>query len=97
MEEKDSEELFMEELKNEFLENTSDSLKRRPELFESNDFMEIRKIAHDIKGTAGIFKMDKGSKIGMELQDAVDRKDSNDVKRLIDELILYMRNAGVDI
>ena len=41
--------------------------------------------------------MEKGSKIGNELQDAADEKKSDKVKKLIDELILYMRNEGVEI
>ncbi len=97
MDEKDSEELFMEELKNEFFEKTSDSLKKMPELFKNGEFVEIRKIAHDIKGTAGIFGMEKGSEIGKELQYAADEKDSVNVKRLIDTLINYMKNEGVDV
>ena len=97
MENKDSEELFLEALKIEFFEKTSVSLKKLPDLFKNKDFLEIRKIAHDIKGTAGIFKMEKGSEIGTELQDAADKKDIDEVKKLIDEMILYMENEGVQI
>ncbi len=97
MSELDSEELFMQELKKEFYEKTSKSLKLMPELFEKSDYLEIRKIAHDIKGTAGIFEMEQGSELGRNLQEAADNADRDEVKRLIDELIVYMRAEGVEI
>lgn len=81
MKEKDSDELFMEELKKEFFEKTSKSLKRMLEYFEMNDFDQIRKIAHDIKGTAGVFEMNRGSELGHELQEAADEKNSILVKK----------------
>ncbi len=93
----DSERLFMEELKNEFFENVKENLKKLPEFYENKNFIEIKKIAHNIKGTAGIFEMVKGSEIGKELQDAADIKDSIRVKTLIDELIKYMVSEGVEI
>ena len=97
MEERNSEELFMEELKNEFLEKTAVNLKRMSELSDNSDFLEIRRIAHDIKGTAGIFDLEKGSEIAMKLQNAADNENGRDVEILIDELILYMKNEGIDI
>jgi hypothetical protein len=53
MEEKSSEEIFMAELKDEFFEKVSGNLKKMSELFKNSDFLEIRKIAHDIKGLQG--------------------------------------------
>ncbi len=93
----DSDEMFMEELKKEFLEKTSENLKNMSEYFEDDNFLEIRKIAHDIKGTAGIFDMAKGSEIGKNLQDAADNENRDVVKQLIDEMVLYMRDQGVEI
>ena len=93
----DSERLFMEELKNEFFENVKENLKKLPEFYENKNFIEIKKIAHNIKGTAGIFEMVKGSEIGKELQAAADTKDEIRVKVLIDELIKYMVSEGVEI
>lgn len=95
MNEKNSEEIFMEELKKEFIEKTSDNLKIMLELFENSDYIAIRRIAHDIKGTAGIFNMEKGSELGSALQDACDAKNKDNIKDLIDEMILYMKNEGV--
>ncbi len=93
----DSDEMFMEELKNEFLEKTSANLKKMLEFFKNDNFLEIRKIAHDIKGTAGIFDMEKGSDIGKSLQAAADAENRDVVKQLIDEMVLYMRDQGVEI
>jgi len=93
----DSERLFMEELKNEFFENIKESLRKLPEFYENKNFIKIKEIAHNIKGTAGIFDMVKGSEIGKELQDAADTKDGIRVKTLIDELIKYMVSEGVEI
>ncbi len=97
MKEKNSEEIFMEELKKEFIEKTSDRLKKMLDLYENSDYIAIRKIAHDIKGTAGIFNMGRGSDIGSALQDACDINNIDKIKDLIDEMIVYMRSEGVMI
>jgi len=93
----DSDEIFMEELKKEFFEKVSDNLIKLNVLYANKDFKEIRKIAHDIKGTAGLFDLMKGSELGKELQEAADNNESERVKHLIDELTEYMKNEGVQI
>ncbi len=97
MKEKNSEEIFIEELKKEFFEKTADNLKKMLELYENNDYIAIRRIAHDIKGTSGIFNMGRGSEIGSALQDACDIEKTDNIKELIDQMILYMRSEGVII
>ncbi|MGE5341557.1 MAG: Hpt domain-containing protein [Candidatus Omnitrophota bacterium] len=87
----DTDKIFMMELKNEFMESVTVNLKQMSQLFEEDKFDEIAKIAHDIKGTSGIFGLDEGTEIAKELQAAAQSKDVEKVKKLIDDLVTYMK------
>lgn len=89
--------LFMEELKQEFMQTVAKNLQELPELFKENKFEEIRRIAHDIKGMAGTFGMEGGSDIAKDLQFAAENSESEKVDNLINQLIVYMRENGVSI
>jgi HPt (histidine-containing phosphotransfer) domain-containing protein len=90
-----SEEIFMEELKEEFKESVANHLKDLPALFAEYKFKEIAKIAHDIKGTAGIFGYDEGTDIAKDLHSAALEKDTEKIKGLIDRLTDYMKKNNV--
>ena len=91
----DTDELFMEELKEEFKESVANHLLQLPTLFGTQDFAEIARIAHDIKGTAGVFGYDEGTDIAKELQYAAQDKNAEKTKQLIDKLAIYMKNNDV--
>jgi len=91
----DREEDFMNELKREFKTTVSRNMKDMPSLYKEQKFEDIARIAHDIKGTAGLFAMEKGGEIAMRLQRAAEGKESGAVATLIEELISYMREAGM--
>ena len=54
-----SEVIFMSELRREFLEKTRQELDVLRRSLQSGDFTEMARIAHDIKGTAGVFALDE--------------------------------------
>ena len=95
--EKITDELFLENLKKEFLESVSQCLVDLRSLIKEKKFDEIEKLAHDIKGTAGVFGLHEGSTISEKLQHSAKNKDYKSSKALINELIEYMKNSGVDI
>lgn len=91
----DSDQEFMEELKQEFKETIVINLKEMDKLFNANGFDEIAKIAHDIKGTSGIFGLEEGTEIAKLLQSAAQEHDAEKTKELLEQLNQYMKESGL--
>lgn len=94
-ESKDTDQIFMDELKQEFMEKVAADLKTMSELFQENKFEEIAKIAHDIKGTSGIFDLHEGTEIAKHLQYAAQDEEAEKTKELLEKLTDYMRKNGI--
>lgn len=92
---KDTDQIFMDELKLEFMETVTKNLKEMSELFQENKFEEIARIAHDIKGTSGIFGLDEGTEIAKLLQYAAQDEKAEETKELLEKLTDYMRKNGI--
>ena len=92
---KDTDQIFMDELKLEFMDTVSANLKEMAELYQENKFEEIARIAHDIKGTSGIFGLDEGTEIARLLQHAAQDKKAEKTKELLEQLTEYMRKNGI--
>jgi HPt (histidine-containing phosphotransfer) domain-containing protein len=91
----DSDEEFMDELKREFKATVSRNLVDMRSLHQERNFEDIARIAHDIKGTAGLFELQKGREIAAELQREAQKKESEKTKTLIEALAAYMNEAGI--
>jgi len=85
-----TDEIFMNELKEEFMQSVSQNLRDLDKLFGEEKYEEIAKIAHDIKGTSGVFGMDEGTEIAAELQYAARDRDADKTETLIRRLKAYM-------
>ena len=86
-----TDQIFMEELKQEFKETITRNLKQFVTLIQENNLEEIARIAHDIKGTAGIFGLDQGSDIAHQIRIAALDGDTAKTKELLDQLEAYMK------
>lgn len=96
-ESKNTDQIFMEELKREFMETVTRNLADLKRLFEEsrNRVEEIAKISHDIKGTSGIFGLDEGTEIARELNIAAKNNELGKIKDLIDKLETYMKEQDI--
>lgn len=92
---KDTDQIFMDELKQEFKETVAANLKEMSELYRGNNLDDIARIAHDIKGTSGIFGLDKGTEIAKHLQYAAQNKKSKKTQEFLQQLTEYMRKNGI--
>ncbi len=92
---KDTNKIFMEELKQEFMEKVSQNLIDLKRLYEENNLVGVANIAHDIKGTSGIFGLDEGTEIASELNIAAKNKEMEKTKELIDKLTTYMKERNI--
>lgn len=92
-----TDQIFMEELKQEFMETVSQNLSDLKRLYEesSREIEEIAKISHDIKGTSGIFGLDEGTEIARELNVAAKSYEFGKLKALIDKLDAYMKEQNI--
>ena len=70
---------------------------RKPVEAGEENYAEIARIAHDIKGTAGVFELDEGTEISKKLQYVAQEGKVEETKKLVDKLTDYMRQSGVDI
>jgi HPt (histidine-containing phosphotransfer) domain-containing protein len=86
---------FMEELKMEFKAAMAKNIVEFHALYKEAKFADIARIAHDIKGTAAVFYLKKGSEIAAELQRSAQDKDVEKIKALIEELTAYMEESGI--
>ena len=92
---KDTNQIFMDELKQEFMEKVSQDLIDLKRLYEENNLVGVANIAHDIKGTSGIFGLDEGTEIASELNIAAKNKEIKKSKELIDKLTTYMKKQNI--
>lgn len=90
-----TDQIFMNDLKKEFMETVAQNMVDMNLLIAENKLDEIEKIAHDIKGTAGIFGLDEGTEIARELNYAAKNRDVEKTKELIDKLAAYMKAHGI--
>lgn len=90
-----TDQLFMDDLKKEFMETVAQNLADMKIWFKENKLGEIEKVAHDIKGTSGIFGLDEGTEIAKELHIAARDRETEKVKELIDKLSDYMKTQGI--
>jgi HPt (histidine-containing phosphotransfer) domain-containing protein len=93
----DDEQLIMEELKQEFIETVPGNLAKLRDFYNANEFKEISRIAHDIKGTAGAFGFDEGTNIAERLQLSAEKKNIEKTRHYLDKLINYMEDQGIDV
>jgi HPt (histidine-containing phosphotransfer) domain-containing protein len=90
-----TDQIFMDDLKKEFMETVAQNLADMKMLFAENKLEEIERIAHDIKGTSGIFGLDEGTEIARELHVAARDREIEKVRVLIDKLADYMKANGI--
>ncbi len=83
--------LFMQELKEEFKQNVAKNIVELFQYYEDNNIEEIAKIAHDLKGTSGIFGYEEGSDIAGNLNIAAKKNEVDKIKGLLDELNDYLK------
>ena len=92
---KDTDQIFMAELFQEFKETVAKQLKEMPLLYQENNFIRIKEIAHDIKGTSGIFDLNEGTAIAQKLVQAAKDNKAEETKELLEQLTDYMRKNNI--
>lgn len=95
MSENDENGAFMKELREKFILTVNQNLSNIESLLNDNKFEEIATIAHDLKGTSGLFGLDEGAVIAKQLQESAQKEDVEETKIWIDKLINYMQENDI--
>jgi len=91
-----SDKIFLENLRSEFKISVKNNVSKLSKIFESGDFSEVRKIAHDIKGVVGVFGFDKGTELAADLQKLSDDNDKIKIDNSLKELINYLNKEVLE-
>ncbi len=78
-----------------FLENRCNDVKSMLEALEKNGYETIRILGHSMKGAGGGYGFDAITDIGAFLEQSAKEKNSDGVRRLIDELSTYLDSVEV--
>ena len=92
-----SDKIFLENLKTEFIITVKDNVSKLTEFFESGNYSELRRVAHDIKGVAGIFGFNRGTELAADLQKLAGKGDKIKIRNLLTELIGYLNEEVLEI
>ena len=64
-------------------------------MLDKDDFMSIRTIGHQMKGSGGGYGFDDISEIGLELQTAAEKSDPEKINKALFKLEDYLRRVKV--
>ncbi|MGR3320205.1 MAG: Hpt domain-containing protein [Candidatus Anammoxibacter sp.] len=85
----------LEELVPDFLKNRHEDIKSIQSALETKDFETIRILGHSMKGSGGGYGFDDITDIGKAIEQASCDANSNEIKRILDELASYLENVSV--
>ncbi|MEN8152619.1 MAG: Hpt domain-containing protein [Acidobacteriota bacterium] len=86
-----SDKIFLKDLRNEFFLNVISGIEKLEKYIKEENYGEMRKIAHDMKGVSSVFGYDKGSHLSENLMNAIDEKNKKLIKSITDEVIEYYK------
>ncbi len=92
-----SDKIFLEKLKNEFKESVKVYVKKLREYHPDGKYKEMRKIAHDIKGIAGVFGYNRGTELSSDFLTYTDAGDKDKTEETYSDLIQYLEQEILEI
>jgi len=92
-----SDKIFLEKLKNEFKESVKGYIKELKRYEADEKYQEMRKIAHDIKGIAGVFGFNRGTELASDFLTFTASGDEVKTKETYSLLITYLEQDVLEI
>lgn len=89
-------EQMVSELIPSFLKNKQTDLQFIRSLLEEKKYDEIKKLGHNWKGACASYGFHYLSEVGKQFEDLADRKDDDNLKKLIDSLPIYLDNVKIE-
>lgn len=85
----------LEEVMPGYLENKQKEVQTIRGALEKEDFDTIRILGHGMKGSGGGYGFDAITDVGASLERAAKEKNSAEIRKLIDELLNYLRRIEI--
>ena len=79
----------------EFLKNRKKDIELILSLIDKNEFSKISDLAHKMKGSGKLYSFDHISEIGYSFEQAAQKKDSEQIKKLCSQLNNFLDNIEV--
>ena len=73
-----------------FLENRAQNIEELEKLLTDNNYEDIEKLGHKIKGSGGGYGFDRVTELGREIEQAAAAENAEKLHDLIEELAEYM-------
>ena len=78
-----------------FLENRRNDIKSMLEALEQGDFETIRVLGHSMKGSGWGYGFDAITEMGGFLEQAAKKRDADEVRKWVGELVTYLERVEV--
>jgi HPt (histidine-containing phosphotransfer) domain-containing protein len=76
-----------------YLKNRATDLQRLTEALAARDFAVLRKVGHNIRGSAGAYGLPPLSAIGARIEDAAQAQDAAPIGPALDDMRLFLQNV----
>jgi histidine phosphotransfer protein HptB len=77
----------------EYLKNRARDAQRIAELLAAKDFAALRKLGHNVRGSAGAYGLPPLSEIGGRIEDAALATDAGAIAAALEDLTLFLQNV----
>jgi HPt (histidine-containing phosphotransfer) domain-containing protein len=78
-----------------FLENRQKDIKAIREALAHNDYEMVQILGHSMKGSGGGYGFDRITEIGSALEQAAKNKNSEEVKKWVNQLVTYLERIDI--
>jgi HPt (histidine-containing phosphotransfer) domain-containing protein len=78
-----------------FLENTRKKAAMLTEALTRGDWVEIRSLGHQLKGSGGVYGFDRITEIGQALEQAAEASDADGIRRQVEALVYYLDHVEI--
>ena len=86
---------FARKLVGQYLQNREGDIGKLQDALRRDDFEAIRITGHNLYGSGSAYGLDEVSRIGANLEQAAEQRDSTGVARLVEELAEFLRTVEV--
>ncbi len=85
----------LEELIPDYMENRHSDIKAIQDLLNVENYSEIQRLGHSMKGSGGGYGFDEITNIGRDLEQAAKNHDKNEITKLVDYLSVYLSTVKI--
>ena len=78
-----------------YLKNRAADLQRLTDALAAKDFALLRKVGHNIRGSAGAYGLPPLSEIGARIEDAAQKQDGGPIGAALDDMRLFLQNVKI--